>query len=222
MENARAAAADSPATRGGAAATERRRRTPCGGLGGRGPVSPEVCDPRGAAAPADARLLHRSMLYARKRRTLGPRHCSAEAFSRGKLYRMGHRRAAPAHAGVTLLKFVTHPSPRGAAVVRPSPVRGRGERGAPSGRFCRRSRPASVRPSVRPRRRCAAAATFPRGRGGATLTPPRSPLLSPRSCQVLPVPPVRPKEPPDWAPGRAHVTPSVTSSLPVSFSCVLK
>ncbi|CAN8203289.1 unnamed protein product, partial [Coccothraustes coccothraustes] len=84
------------------------------------------CDPRGAAAPADARLLHRPMLYARKRRTLGPRHCSAEAFPRGKLYRMGHRRAAPARAGVTLLKFVTHPSPRGAAVVRPSPVSGRG------------------------------------------------------------------------------------------------
>nr|XP_041570819.1 collagen alpha-1(I) chain-like [Taeniopygia guttata] len=56
----------------------------------------------------------------------------------------------PPTRGVTLLKFVTHPSPRGAAVVRPLPVRGRGERGAPSGRFCRRSRPASVRPSVRP------------------------------------------------------------------------
>ncbi|XP_063247847.1 collagen, type I, alpha 1b-like [Prinia subflava] len=77
-----------------------------------------------------------------------PRAPFSQTFSRGKLYRTGHRRAAPAHAGVTLLKFVTQPSPRGAAVVRPLPVRGRGEGGAPSGRFCRRSRPASVRPSV--------------------------------------------------------------------------
>lgn len=202
--------------------------------GGRGPLSLKVCHRSGGSArergfASPPRCLTRER---RARRGSGPATprpgTPLRELSRGENFPAW---GTSAPAGLTFLKFLLHPSSRGADNSLQGGGGGRGGRGGrPVGPPLPTLPPrVRVHPSV-PSPHAGARPPPPSRGGGAgrpllprpTPPPPLSPLLSPRSCQVLPVPPVRPKEPPDWAPGRAHVTPSVTSSLPVSFSCVLK